>query len=136
HTARVAAAHRAQARETGFRRPRLRPRVARRARLYSRLREEQAPPRAYDEPRIAQSVLTADHARMNRRAVIAAAVASATAIALPAAGTSKNAAAEFQLVFDGKHAPSLLHEGPFTTSAAFCRSGYAVDTGVDPATES
>jgi hypothetical protein len=73
---------------------------------------------------------------MNRHAVIAAAVAAATAIALPAAGASRNAAAEFQLVFDGKHAPSLLHEGPFTTSAAFCRTGYAVDTGVDPATES
>jgi hypothetical protein len=73
---------------------------------------------------------------MKRRAMAAAAVAASAAIALPAAGTSKNAAAEFQLVFDGKHAPSLLHEGPFTTSAAFCRSGYAVDTGVDPATES
>jgi len=85
---------------------------------------------------MAQSPRTADHARMNRRALVAAAVAASAAIALPAAGTSKNAAAEFELVFDGKHAPSLLHEGPFTTSAAFCRSGYAVDTGVDPATES
>jgi len=73
---------------------------------------------------------------MNRRALLAAALAASAAIASPAMGTSKNAAAEFQLVFDGKHAPSLLHEGPFTTSAAFCRSGYAVDSSVDPATES
>ena len=65
-----------------------------------------------------------------------AVAAASIAILLPAAGTSKNAAAEFQLVFDGKHAPSLLHEGPFTTSASFCASGYAVDTEVDPATES
>jgi hypothetical protein len=58
-----------------------------------------------------------------------------TAIALPVAGASHTSASNFQLVFDGKHAPSLLHEGPFTTSASFCPSGYAVDTGVDPATE-
>jgi hypothetical protein len=77
---------------------------------------------------------------MNRRAVLGgAAVAVLAAMAVPAPGGSKNAAdaaaTEFQLVFDGKHTPSLLHEGPFTTSASFCPSGYAVDTGVDSATE-
>lgn len=78
-------------------------------------------------------------ARMNRRTVLGAAVALLAAMAVPAAGTSKDrthaATAEFQLVFDGKHTPSLLHEGPFTTSASFCPSGYAIDTGVDSSTE-
>jgi hypothetical protein len=74
-------------------------------------------------------------ARMNRRTVLRAVVAALVALAVPAAGSSTNASSEFQLVFDGKHTPSLLHEGPFTTSAAFCPSGQAVDTGVDSATE-
>jgi len=76
---------------------------------------------------------------MNRRAVLGAAIAVLAALGVPAAGISKDraraAAAEFQLVFDGKHTPSLLHEGPFTTSTSYCPSGYAVDTGVDSATE-
>ena len=76
---------------------------------------------------------------MHGRALLGAAIATLVALALPAAGTSKNrvqaAAPEFQLVFDGKHTPSLLHEGPFTTNASFCPSGYAMDTGVDSATE-
>lgn len=76
---------------------------------------------------------------MNRCVVLGAVVAVLAGMAVPAAGNSKNAAdraaTEFQLVFDGKHMPSLLHEGPFTTSASFCPSGYAVDTGVEPATE-
>ena len=74
-------------------------------------------------------------ARMNRRTVLRAVVAALVALAVPAAGSSTNASSEFQLVFDGKHTPSLLHEGPFTTSASFCPSGQAVDTGVDSATE-
>jgi len=76
---------------------------------------------------------------MHRRTVLGAAVGVLAAIAVPAAATSKDragaAASEFQLVFDGKHTPSLLHEGPFTTSASFCPSGQAVDMGVDSATE-
>jgi hypothetical protein len=72
---------------------------------------------------------------MNGRVVLTAATALLAAMTLPSAGTSHATASEFQLVFDGKHAPSLLHEGPFTTSAAFCPSGYAVDAAVDSATE-
>lgn len=72
---------------------------------------------------------------MNRVAVLSAAAAATVAIAVPTA-VSRTNASEFGLVFDGKHAPSLLHEGPFTTTALFCPSGYAVDTSVDPATES
>lgn len=47
-----------------------------------------------------------------------------------AADLSREAPAPFQLVFDGKHTPTLLHEGPFTTSASFCLSGYATDISV------
>lgn len=85
---------------------------------------------------MAQTVGAADHARMNSRALLAAAAALTVAVAVPSAGNSRASASEFELVFDGKHTPSLLHEGPFTTSASFCRSGFAVDTAVDPATES
>jgi hypothetical protein len=72
---------------------------------------------------------------MNGRALLGAAVIVLAATAVPAAART-HAATEFQLVFDGKHTPSLLHEGPFTTSSSLCPSGYAVDTGVDSATES
>jgi hypothetical protein len=72
---------------------------------------------------------------MNSRALLALAAALTVAIAVPSAGKSRTSALEFELVFDGKHAPSLLHEGPFTTTFSSCPPGYAVDTGVDSATE-
>ena len=40
-------------------------------------------------------------------------------------------ASSFHLVFDGRHTPDLLHEGPFTTSLAACPSGSAADVQVD-----
>src|SRR5947208_2140298 len=60
------------------------------------------------------------------------------AVALAAGGAADGARktpAAFRLGFDGKHTPALLHEGPFTTSASFCLSGYAADTAIEAETE-
>jgi hypothetical protein len=53
------------------------------------------------------------------------------------------AASEFQLVFEGSHKPAafasptgLQHEGPFTTSGPFCRSGYARDVEISAESDS
>ena len=68
---------------------------------------------------------------MKRRQHLALATAGALLItAATAAGASgtrdtRAAPAPFRLVFDGSHTPTLLHEGTFTTSAAFCPSGSA-----------
>lgn len=50
------------------------------------------------------------------------------------AGGGVSASSPFHLVFDGKHNENLWHEGPFTSSAAFCPSGYAIDVDVDDTT--
>jgi hypothetical protein len=50
------------------------------------------------------------------------------------AGGAVTAAPAFHLVFDGKHNENLWHEGSFTSSAAFCPSGYAADIDVDDTT--
>ncbi len=55
-------------------------------------------------------------------------------VAASASHGGRSAPAAFQLVFDGKHNSDLLHEGPFTTSASFCPSGYAVDVSIDDVT--
>jgi len=69
-----------------------------------------------------------------RGALLALAVVAFAAAGVTAEGARK-APAEFRLVFDGRHTPALLHEGPFTTSASFCPSGYAADTTIEADTE-
>ena len=64
---------------------------------------------------------------------VAAAVTLLTAVTAGASG-AVTAAPSFHLVFDGTHNENLWHEGPFTSSAAFCPSGYAKDIEVDDAT--
>ncbi|MDX6413547.1 MAG: hypothetical protein QOH23_957 [Gaiellaceae bacterium] len=51
-----------------------------------------------------------------------------------ARGAGAAAPSSFHLVFDGKHNAALLHEGTFTTSSSWCRSGTAADTAIDEAT--
>jgi hypothetical protein len=60
-----------------------------------------------------------------------AAMAGVATLATTGAGAAPS---PFRLVFDGAHRPAtfpsatgLQHEGPFTASAPFCASGYAVD---------
>ena len=61
-------------------------------------------------------------------------VAIAAGVVLSTGGASAAAPASFQLVFDGEHNASLLHEGTFTTSYAPCPSGTAADVSIDEAT--
>jgi hypothetical protein len=63
--------------------------------------------------------------------VLAAVVTVETTSVGGAADLSRTSPAAFSLVFDGKHTPTLLHEGPFTASASFCLSGYATDVSVE-----
>lgn len=66
-------------------------------------------------------------------------VAALAAVSVAAGATAtrdrRATPAPFDLVFDGRHTPTLVHEGPFTTTAAFCRSGSAVDVSVEPDVE-
>jgi hypothetical protein len=55
-------------------------------------------------------------------------------VLVAAHGASATAPSSFQLVFDGRHNAALLHEGTFTTSSSWCRSGTAADTDIDEAT--
>lgn len=61
-------------------------------------------------------------------------VAIAAVAVLCTGGNGAAAPASFQLVFDGKHNASLLHEGTFTTSSASCSSGTAADVSIDEGT--
>jgi hypothetical protein len=58
----------------------------------------------------------------------------AALVVLSTGGAGAAAPSSFQLVFDGKHNASLLHEGPFSTTSPFCPSGTAADVSVDEAT--
>lgn len=66
---------------------------------------------------------------------VLAVLATIAVAAAGAADGSRKAPASFRLVFDGQHTPALLHEGPFTTSASFCLSGYAADVNIEAETE-
>jgi hypothetical protein len=70
-----------------------------------------------------------------RSAGIAVLIIAATVTALTAAVGATSAASTFELVFDGRHTPDLLHEGTFTTSPTFCSSGQAADVSVDSSTD-
>lgn len=61
-------------------------------------------------------------------------LAVATLTAASAGHGVVGTAPAFHLVFDGRHNQNLLHEGPFTTAASFCPSGYATDVSVDELT--
>ena len=60
--------------------------------------------------------------------------AIAAVVILSTGGAGAAAPASFQLVFDGHHNASLLHEGTFTTSSPACSSGTAADVSIDEAT--
>ena len=66
------------------------------------------------------------HTLKRMTAALALALIPAVMVASARAGVG-SAAPSFHLVFDGKHSPNLLHEGPFTTSSSLCPSGYATD---------
>jgi hypothetical protein len=66
------------------------------------------------------------------RAVRVVAIAAVALLSTGGAGAA--APASFQLVFDGHHNASLLHEGTFTTSSSLCSSGKAADVSVDEQT--
>jgi hypothetical protein len=76
---------------------------------------------------------------MHKRKQIVMLVVTATATAaVLLVGTGSAAPTQFQLTFNGMHRPAtfptplgLQHEGPFTASAPFCSSGYAVDVQHD-----
>jgi hypothetical protein len=70
-----------------------------------------------------------------KRGVLTAVATVALATAGAAADGARKSPATFRLVFDGKHTPALLHEGPFSTSASFCLSGYAADASIEAETE-
>jgi hypothetical protein len=73
---------------------------------------------------------------VQRRRVISAAAALSAAVTLIAVADAGNRdRAQFQLVFDGRHNPALLHEGTFTSSASFCPSGSAEDVDIDAPSE-
>src|SRR5947208_14958430 len=74
-------------------------------------------------------VRAAHHCRVRTARVVAIA-----AVALLSAGGAAAAPASFQLVFDGKHNASLLHEGTFTSSSSLCPSGTAADVSIDEGT--
>jgi hypothetical protein len=62
-------------------------------------------------------------------------VVAIAAVALLGTGAAGAASPpSFQLVFDGKHNASLLHEGTFTTASPLCPSGTAADVSVDEQT--
>ena len=69
------------------------------------------------------------------RGLLAALAAVSFAAAGVAADGARRAPTEFRLVFDGKHTPALMHEGPFTTSASFCATGYAADRTIEADTD-
>ena len=60
--------------------------------------------------------------------------AIAAVVILSTSGAGNAAPASFQLVFDGNHNASLLHEGTFTTSSSACSSGTAADVSIDETT--
>jgi len=66
------------------------------------------------------------------RTAFVVAIAAATVLCTGGAGAA--APPSFQLIFDGKHTPALLHEGTFTTSYSPCSSGTAADVSIDEAT--
>jgi hypothetical protein len=74
--------------------------------------------------------------RMTATLALAAGVAAVAVMAAAASarGGAGSAAPSFHLVFDGKHNQNLLHEGSFTTSSSFCRSGYATDVSINDVT--
>jgi hypothetical protein len=53
---------------------------------------------------------------------------------LGAGGAGATGPSSFQLVFEGRHNPQLLHEGTFTTPFSWCPSGSASDVGIDEST--
>jgi hypothetical protein len=61
-------------------------------------------------------------------------VAIAAVAVLSTGGAGAAAPASFQLVFDGEHNASLLHEGTFTTSDSSCPMGTAEDVSIDETT--
>ena len=70
-----------------------------------------------------------------RRGMLVALAAAVLATLGGAADGAREAPAPFRLVFDGRHTPALSHEGPFTTSASFCLSGYASDDRIEADTD-
>jgi hypothetical protein len=61
-------------------------------------------------------------------------VAAILVVGVARAGGAVTASPAFHLEFTGKHNENLWHEGPFTTSASFCPTGYAMDVDVDDTT--
>jgi hypothetical protein len=66
------------------------------------------------------------------RTALGVAIAAVSLLGTGGAGVA--APASFQLVFDGKHQPNLLHEGTFTTPSSSCPTGTAEDVSIDEAT--
>lgn len=71
-----------------------------------------------------------EHAGMN----IARLLAVGVLVLIGSGGAGAAVPSSFHLVFDGRHNAALLHEGTFTTSSSWCRSGTAADTAIDEAT--
>ena len=72
--------------------------------------------------------------RMRRGMLVVLAAVAVAALGAAADG-ARNAPSTFRLVFDGRHTAALSHEGPFTTSASFCPSGYAADDRIEAETD-
>jgi len=70
-----------------------------------------------------------------QRGVLATIAAATLATTGAAADGASRASVSFRLVFDGMHTAALMHEGPFTTSAAFCAAGHAADLRIEADTE-